>query len=115
VDRDGEHFGHVLEYMRDGVVSVAEVGACPSVSLLRSLKREFGYYCIELIADQPAEPEHPETAYVIVVAGAYDSGVLSMELYDAISGQWCAISATGDSVKILALMYSTARFTSLVG
>jgi hypothetical protein len=27
VDRDGEHFGHVLEYMRDGVVSVAEAGA----------------------------------------------------------------------------------------
>jgi hypothetical protein len=24
VDRDGEHFGHVLEYMRDGVVSVAK-------------------------------------------------------------------------------------------
>jgi hypothetical protein len=23
VDRDGEYFGHVLEYMRDGVVSVA--------------------------------------------------------------------------------------------
>jgi hypothetical protein len=27
VDRDGEHFGHVLEYMRDGVVSVAAPGA----------------------------------------------------------------------------------------
>jgi hypothetical protein len=33
VDRDGEHFGHVLEYMRDGVVSVAEPGARPSISL----------------------------------------------------------------------------------
>jgi hypothetical protein len=31
VDRDSEHFGHVLEYMRDGVVSVAEPGAHPSV------------------------------------------------------------------------------------
>jgi hypothetical protein len=48
VDRDGEHFGHVLEYMRDGVVSVAASGVCPSVSLLRALKREFGFYCIEL-------------------------------------------------------------------
>jgi hypothetical protein len=27
VDRDGERFVHVLEYMRDGVVSVAEPGA----------------------------------------------------------------------------------------
>jgi hypothetical protein len=48
VDHDGEHFGHILEYMRHGVVSVAEPGACPSVSLLRALKREFGFYCIEL-------------------------------------------------------------------
>jgi hypothetical protein len=60
VDRDGEHFGYVLEYMRDGVVSVAEPGACPSVSLLRSLKREFGFYCIELVTEEPAEPEQPE-------------------------------------------------------
>jgi hypothetical protein len=51
VDRDGEHFGHVLEYMRDGMVSVAEPGAYPSVSLLRALKREFGFYCIELCAE----------------------------------------------------------------
>jgi hypothetical protein len=51
VDRDGEHFGHVLEYMRDGHVPVAEAGARPSVSLLRSLKREFGFYCIELSAE----------------------------------------------------------------
>jgi hypothetical protein len=40
--------GHVLEYMRDGVVSVAETNSHPSVSLVRSLKREFGFYCIEL-------------------------------------------------------------------
>jgi hypothetical protein len=44
VDRDGEHFGHVLEYMRDGHVSVAQPGARPSVSLLRALKREFGLH-----------------------------------------------------------------------
>jgi hypothetical protein len=56
VDRDGEHFGHVLEYMRDGMVSVAEAGAGPSVSLLRLLKREFGFYCIELCVEQVVEP-----------------------------------------------------------
>jgi hypothetical protein len=88
VDRDGEHFGHVLEYMRDGVMSIAEVGACPSVSLLRALKREFGYYYIELVAEQLAEPEHPETAYVI--GGAEDNGVSlsSTERCDMASGQW---------------------------
>jgi hypothetical protein len=40
VDRDAAHFGHVLEYMRDGVVSVVEPGAHPSITLLRALKRE---------------------------------------------------------------------------
>jgi hypothetical protein len=66
VDRDGEHFGHVLEYMRDGVVSVAETGACPSVSLLCALKREFGFYCIELCAVQPMEPNSPDMVYSVV-------------------------------------------------
>jgi hypothetical protein len=32
VDRDGEHFGHILQYMRDGVVVIAEPGSRPSVS-----------------------------------------------------------------------------------
>jgi hypothetical protein len=52
VDRDGEHFGHVLEYMRDGHLVVASHGARPGVSLLRALKREFGYYCVELFAEK---------------------------------------------------------------
>jgi hypothetical protein len=104
VDRDGEHFGHVLEYMCDGVVSVAEPGACPSVSLLRALKREFGFYCIALCAEEPVELE---MAYVM---GGYtfDDGVdegfyqmdrsvthRSMERYDATSGQWSAVAAMG--------------------
>ena len=49
IDRDGACFGHVLDYLRDGRVSVAEEGAEASVSLLRTLKREFGFYCIELV------------------------------------------------------------------
>jgi hypothetical protein len=65
VDRDGEHFGHVLEYMRDGMLSVAVPGARPSVPLLRALKREFGFYCIQLVAEQPAEPEQSEMAFVV--------------------------------------------------
>jgi hypothetical protein len=96
VDRDGEHFGHVLEYMRDGHVSVAEVGACPSVSLLRALKREFGFYCIELVAEQPAEPEQLEMTYVMggYVGPGFGRGVLSsMERFDASSGQWSAAAS----------------------
>jgi hypothetical protein len=102
VDRDGEHFGHVLEYMRDGHVSVAKAGAYPSLSLLRALKREFGFYCIELVAEQPAEPEQQEVAYMM--GGCEGSGpgrsiLSSVERFDASSGQWSAVASM-----------STARF-----
>jgi hypothetical protein len=92
VDRDGTHFGHVLGYMRDGVVSVAEPGARPSVSLLRALKREFGFYCIELSAEQPTEPRQPEVALVV---GGFHAGnaLASMERYDLLSGQWSVAAA----------------------
>jgi hypothetical protein len=93
VDRDGEHFGHALEYMRDGYVSVAEPGAHPSVSLLRKLKREFGYYCIELIVEKAVEPEQPEMAYVL--GGICDGKLSSMERYDLSSGQWNAVASMG--------------------
>jgi hypothetical protein len=60
VDRDGEHFGYVLEYMRDGLVSVAAQEASElNVGLLRALKREFGFYYIELMA----EPE--DTVFIV--------------------------------------------------
>jgi hypothetical protein len=102
VDRDGEHFGHVLEYMRDGVVSVAEPGVRPSVSLLRALKREFCFYCIELGAEP--EPVQSEVAYTM---GGYkevnDDGDnegrrvvhSSMERYDASADQSTAVAAMG--------------------
>jgi hypothetical protein len=63
VDRDGQHFGHVLKYMRDGVVSVAEPGANASASLLRALKREFGIYCIEV--NEEPEKDQSEMSFVI--------------------------------------------------
>jgi N-acetylneuraminic acid mutarotase len=92
VDRDGEHFGHILEYMRDGMISVAEPGAHPSVSLLRALKREFGFYCIEMCAEQPTQTREPEVALVI---GGYHAGniLASMERYDTSSGQWSVAAA----------------------
>jgi N-acetylneuraminic acid mutarotase len=92
VDRDGEYFGHVLEYMRDGVVSAAEPGASPSMSLLRALKREFGFYCIELCVEQPMEPHQPEMA--LVMGGYYNESTLaSMERYDLSLGQWSVAAA----------------------
>jgi hypothetical protein len=93
VDRDGEHFGHILEYMRDGVVAVALPGARPSIPLLRVLKREFGFYCIELYAEVPAEPLLPEVAYVMGGMDEDRRTLPSMERYDALTGQWSIVAA----------------------
>jgi hypothetical protein len=94
VDRDGEHFRHVLQYMRDGVVAVVEPGAHPSASLLRALKREFGFYCIELCAEQAVELEQSEVAYVMGRSRLSDF-LSSMERYDVSSGQWSQVAAMG--------------------
>jgi N-acetylneuraminic acid mutarotase len=94
VDRIGEHFGHVLDYMRDGVVAVAGPSARPSVSLLRVLKREFGFYCIELMAEPSAESKKLEVAVAVGGIGADAGTVLSsMERYNAASGQWSVVAS----------------------
>jgi hypothetical protein len=95
IDRDGEHFGHVLEYMRDGVVSVAEAGTSPSVSLLRALKREFGFYCIELCVEDPAEPARPEMAFVMggTINDNDREALSTIERYDILLNQWSAVTA----------------------
>jgi hypothetical protein len=95
VDRDGEHFGHVLEYMRDGVVSVTQAGACPSVSLLRALKLEFGYYCIELVAEQPVDLMQQETVYIMGGSDRRGDVLSTTERYDAASGHWSSAAAMG--------------------
>jgi N-acetylneuraminic acid mutarotase len=92
VDRDGEHFWHVLEYMRDGVVSVAEEGASPSVSLLRLLKREFGFYCIELCVEQAVELEIAYAMDDVIEMGVKQTKI---ERYDASSGQWSRAANMG--------------------
>jgi hypothetical protein len=84
VDRDGENFGHILEYMRDGNLSVAEPGARPSLSLLRALKREFGFYCIPIPIPAPSQS-------VIVVGGDADG---SIEEFDASSEEWKVLDRT---------------------
>jgi hypothetical protein len=99
IDRDGEHFGHVLKYMRSGTISVAEPGARPSASLLRALRREFGFYCIEIHTEQTAEVVGGhEIAYVVGGSGSH--GLLaSMEQYDASSEQWSGAAAMGSVRK----------------
>jgi hypothetical protein len=83
IDRDGKHFGQVLEYLRDGVVSVAEKEASElDVGELRWLKREFGFYCIELNAD----PQ--EVAFAVGGGVGNTRRLASVERYDLASGAW---------------------------
>jgi hypothetical protein len=97
VDRDSEHFGHILEYMRDGVAAVAEPDARPSVSLLRALKREFGYYCIDLSTSDATESAQPEVAFAIDGGDVGRQLGSSMERYDLASGQLIQVAPMGTS------------------
>jgi hypothetical protein len=81
IDRDGKHFGQVLEYLRDSVVSVAEKDISElDVGELRWLKREFAFYCIELNAN-PQE-------VALAVGGMGAKWLASIERYDVASGAW---------------------------
>jgi N-acetylneuraminic acid mutarotase len=81
IDRDGKHFGQVLEYLRDGVILVAEQELVElDVSELRWLKREFGFYCIELYA----EPQ--EMLYAVGGLGNDEKALAAVSCYDAMSG-----------------------------
>jgi hypothetical protein len=96
VDRDGKHFGHVLEYMRDGVVSMAQPGARPSVNLLRSLKLEFSFYCIDLMAKQ-VKSENPEVAYAMGGHSPLTGSMSSMERFSVSSGKWTSVAAMSNA------------------
>ena len=90
LDRDGSVFGHVLAYLRDGVVAA---GYERDVRMLGRLKREFGFCCVDLLE------EHE----LVLAAGGYDgNGVLrSVAAYDRRTDSWIngvdtdARSATG--------------------
>jgi hypothetical protein len=100
VDRNGEHFGYVLEYLRTGVLSVAQPDARPSVSLLRALKEEFGFYSIEL-NEEPVEKEQPKQPKMVLFIGGKGANKhthSSMERYDASSGKTSAV-APMDAVR----------------
>jgi hypothetical protein len=83
IDRGGKHFGQVLEYLRDGVVSAADKDAADlDIGELRWLKREFGFYCIELSA------ELQEVAFVVGGTNNDWDNMASLERYDVESGGW---------------------------
>jgi N-acetylneuraminic acid mutarotase len=62
--------------------------------LLRALKHEFGFYCIELCAEAPVESEQSEMAFVMGGEIDDDSVTLSsMKRYDPSLDQWTAVAA----------------------
>jgi N-acetylneuraminic acid mutarotase len=87
LDRDGEVFRHILAYLRDGVVGV---GVEDDVVMLSRLKREFGYFCIDLYEEQE----------VAVVAGGlgfrdasnFSPRMTTVEKFDASRGRWTEMS-----------------------
>jgi hypothetical protein len=54
IDRNAEHFHHVLTFMRDGILTVCEIA---STVLLRAVKREFEFYGIDVIVDVEEKQE----------------------------------------------------------
>jgi hypothetical protein len=98
IDRDGEHFGQVLQYLRDGVVLVAEHDASNlDISMLRLMKREFGFYCIELMAVQQ------EVAFAVSGADFDEAIQATIEHYDVVSDEWREGSPMATARKMFAL------------
>ena len=85
LDRDGELFEHVLQYLRDGVLGVVEQphGSREDRQLLRRLKREFDFFAIELVEEQ-------EVAFAVGGDDVDEETFSSVERYDVTSGVWTA-------------------------
>jgi hypothetical protein len=85
IDCDGEHFGQVLEYMRDDVLSLTKRDTSElDVGMLQRLKQEFEFYCIDVV-------EMQDVAYVVGGNNpkADNFTLASVERFDAVSGLWC--------------------------
>ena len=84
IDRDGSTFGHVLAYLRDGVVAA---GCEDDARLLGRLKRDFDYYCIELVEERT----------MVLAVGGFDpsdnNAVSTMERYDRQQDSWTAAAS----------------------
>jgi hypothetical protein len=90
VDRDGEHFGHVLGYLQDGILAMGAPDARPSAQLLRLLKREFDFYCIQ-----------PVSSWLLPIAIGGNSGGMHGEeacTERLVSGRWI-MTAPMDSAR----------------
>jgi hypothetical protein len=110
IGRDSKHFGQVLQYLRDGVVSAAEQDTSElNVSLLRLLKREFGFYCIEIVDDLQ------EIAFTVGGAGRRNTITATVERYDSISGVWREAASMANARADFALCTFDSMLYSIGG
>lgn len=93
IDRDGRWFGHVLDYLRDGLINNMDPDA------LWHVKQEFEYFGIDV------SKEHEFGFAVGGYGGSVDPGVYlsQVERYDVETGIW----------SLVAPMTSERRFFSL--
>jgi N-acetylneuraminic acid mutarotase/transposase-like protein len=83
IDRDGYAFRHILEFLRDGGKSLARLedlvaGGWKGAWKLRGLKREFGYFLIDV--DQAAEAVEGEEEELAVMRGGVGRGEVGVTL-----------------------------------
>ena len=81
VDRDGDVFPFVLRYLRDGVVDLEG----HSASMVRRVKREFGYFNIELLS-------WVEGCFVAGGQNRKGEGMATVERFDLAGGGWQAVA-----------------------
>ena len=92
LDRDGSVFGHVLAYLRDGVVAA---GYERDVRMLGRLKREFDFCCVDLLE------EHE----LVLAAGGSSDGLdtlRSVAAYDRRTDSWTESTPMLDVVSACA-------------
>ena len=102
IDRDGKHFRHILNYLRDGKLSLPEEATCTD---LEEIEREATYYQIQGIIDELSKPRSAQSqkssiqgATALATRLFSDSKILSRELDMILSGMlpYNLKLATGD-------------------
>jgi hypothetical protein len=95
LDRDGEVFRHVLAYLRDGVVGV---GVEDDMVMLSRLKREFGYYCLDLYEEQEVAVVAGGGLEDVVAGGSGEvNPQATVETYDASRGGWVEVAPMAEA------------------
>ena len=90
IDRDGKHFRHILNYLRDGKLSLPEEATCTD---LEEIETEATYYQIQGIIDELSKPRSAQSqkssiqgATALATRLFSDSKILTRQLDMILSG-----------------------------